>query len=239
MFDHILRQDEKSEGLKDYPPQVLQAHEDFAYGILAPTHSVVVVVVVVVVVYGSHVQERILRSQRIKKTVVSIWGEYSDVLLVLTHENSFENEEEHYSFRGIVVFASHPQCLFYQPRDGPVAMRQDKTLKVAFQIADDTIQFNEDYYRSQKWRRAISESMKAHYLQAAGLALADKAPELLSLQEPIVDLQTQANDAGGNSRRGFGKRDSFFNPRPRSSPGQSKPRNQQTQKSGCPSRIVI
>jgi len=31
--------------------------------------------------------------------------------------------------------------------------------------------------------------MKAHYLQAAGLALAEKAPEVLSLQEPIVDLQ--------------------------------------------------
>lgn len=41
--------------------------------------------------------------------------------------------------------------------------------------------------------------MKAHYLQAAGLALVDKAPELLSLQEPIVDLQAQANDPGGNS----------------------------------------
>ncbi len=45
--------------------------------------------------------------------------------------------------------------------------------------------------------------MKAHYLQAAGLALAEKAPELLSLQEPIVDLQAQANNPGGNSRRDF------------------------------------
>lgn len=73
VFDHILRQDERSEGLKDYPPQVLQAHEDFAYDILASTHSVVVVV------YGSHVQGRTLRSQKIKTTVVPLWGEYSGV----------------------------------------------------------------------------------------------------------------------------------------------------------------
>jgi hypothetical protein len=58
--------------------------------------------------------------------------------------------------------------------------------------------------------------MKAHYLQAAGLAFAGKAPELLSLQEPIVDLQAQANDPNGNSRRDFGKWDSFFSPRPHS-----------------------
>jgi hypothetical protein len=65
------------------------------------------------------------------------------------YENSFENEEEHYRFRSIVVFASHPQCLFYQPRDSPVAKRQDKTLKVGFQVVDHAIQFDEDYYRSQ------------------------------------------------------------------------------------------
>ena len=119
-------------------------------------------------------------------------------------------------------------------------------LKVAFQIADHTIQFDEDYYRSQKWRRAISESMKAHYSQAAGLALADKALELLSLQEPIVDLQAQANDPGGNSRRDFGNGIPSSIPDrivmtlyASSSPRQSKLRNQQTQKSGCPSRIVI
>lgn len=210
MFDHIFRQDEKSEGLKNYPPQVLQAHEDFAYDILASTHSVVVVI------YGSHVQERILRSWKIKKTVVPLWGEYSDVLLVLIHESSFENEEKHYRFRSIVVLASHPQYLFYQPKDGSIAKRQDKTLKAAFRIADHTIQFDEDYYRSQKWRDAISELMKAHYLQPTGLAVADRAPELLSLKEPIVDLQEQANDPGGNSRRDFGKWASFFNPRPHS-----------------------
>lgn len=169
------------------------------YDVLASTDSVVVVV------YSSRVQERILRSQKIKKTVVPIWGEHSDILLALIYENILENEEEHYRFRSIVVFVSYPQCLFYQPRDGPVTKRQDKTLKVGLQFADHTIQFDEDYYRSKKRRRAISKSMKAHYLQAAGSALADKATELLSLQEWIVDLQAQANDPGGNSRRDFGK----------------------------------
>lgn len=85
-------------------------------------------------------------------SLLPLWGEYHGLFLGLLHETNFSNKQDGYRFRKVILFASHPQHLFYEKKQSDTLTRQDLTLKAAVSMADPTIQFDPEYHQLRKWR---------------------------------------------------------------------------------------
>lgn len=149
IFDHIHRRDPQSHGLKKYPEPVLAAHEDRTRRIMASSAAKVEVM------YGRVVQKRILQTMRC--TLLPLWGRLNGVFLVLVHENNFDNQNKNFKYRKVILFATHPQHMFYERRGSLVAIRHDLTFEVACLIASRKIQVDAQYYEKMQvakiWRK--------------------------------------------------------------------------------------
>jgi hypothetical protein len=73
------------------------------------------------------------------------------MFLVLIHESNFDNKDEEYRFRNILMFATHPQRLFYEPKGSQVTLQQDMIFQVASLITDVGCDIDPEYYRLKKW----------------------------------------------------------------------------------------
>jgi hypothetical protein len=67
IYDHLHRWSKKSEGLENYPENVVECHEQFTQKIMESSHAKVEVV------YGRQVQARVLHSGP-KITAIPLWG---------------------------------------------------------------------------------------------------------------------------------------------------------------------
>lgn len=67
--DHRLRRDEKSEGLQEYPEEIIQCHEVFVRSVRACSEASVGVV------HGLPVRERMMRQKSCDRAVLPLWGE--------------------------------------------------------------------------------------------------------------------------------------------------------------------
>jgi hypothetical protein len=123
IFDHLLRRDEKSEGLQMYPEDIVQCHEAFIQKVQESMEAKVEVV------YGTPVKERMLQKQAYKLDLLPLWGEYEDIYIALDRESNYSNAQQGHRYRRIIVFVTHPQRFFY-PKQGECT-RQDKLLAVA------------------------------------------------------------------------------------------------------------
>ncbi|KAL8718671.1 MAG: hypothetical protein Q9225_004224 [Loekoesia sp. 1 TL-2023] len=202
IFDHIHRRDPKSQGLKTYPEAVLAAHEDRTRRIMASSAAKVEVV------YGRVVQNRILQTMRC--TILPLWGWLNGISLVLVYENNFDNQDEKYKYRRVILFATHPQHMFYEQRGSPVAIRQDLTFEVASLISSRKIKVDAQYYQSKKWYGKIpSVSQSAH----------TKARELLSLLDIEITVEKQNYEiepVENTADLHQGEWEKFFNQKPHS-----------------------
>ncbi|KAK5452775.1 hypothetical protein LTS15_006923 [Exophiala xenobiotica] len=85
-------------------------------------------------------------------TILPLWGALSDVFLFLVHESNFSNQDETYRYRRAILFACHPQRLFYEPVGSDIARLQDSITSTATEIAKDGTPCTKDYFLEKKWR---------------------------------------------------------------------------------------
>ena len=132
IYDHLHRRSKKSEGLENYPENVVECHEQFTQKIMESLHAKVEVV------YGRQVQARVLHSG-LKITAIPLWGGFANIILYFVHEDNFENKQPGHRFRKGLLFATNPQRVFYECEGGEIAVRQDRILEAVVRIADATI----------------------------------------------------------------------------------------------------
>ena len=148
IYDHLLRRDENSEGLKTYPEEVKECHEAYVQKVRESMEAKVEVV------YGIPVKKRMLRKQAFKFDSLRLWGEYDDICIFLDRESNYSNAQQGHQYRRVIIFAIHPQRFFYS-REGESA-RQDKFLTVATKISG--VNSIERYYEDQKWKAIVPPS---------------------------------------------------------------------------------
>src|SRR5215469_2475611 len=180
IFDHLHRRSAKSEGLKDYPEQVLHAHEEFTRQIMASSASKVDIV------YGKKIQLRMIESYQIE--ILPLWGRFEGIFLGLVPESCFHNQERDYRYRKIILFAAHPQYIFYQKDGNATLRRQDLVIEAAVLMADPTMTFNHSYYQSGAFR----VNQPSIYERARQKIL--KTNILGSVQDPTYDSDDDETD---------------------------------------------
>ena len=135
-------------------------------------------------IYGRIVQRRILQTMTC--CVLPLWGRFSGILLVLVHENNFNNAEKAFMYRKVMLFVTHPQRMFYEQKGSSVAVRQDLTFEAAYYITDLKVSVNTEYYPSKKWYSKVPTVYQRAKMKAKNLI------QELSLQ----DVETALEDHG-------------------------------------------
>jgi hypothetical protein len=141
IYDHLLRRDENS-GLETYPEAFKECHEAYVQKVRESMEAKVEVV------YGTKVKKRMLQKQAFKFDPLRLWGEYEDICIFLDCESNYSNAQQEHQYRRVIIFAIHPQRLFYSPEEEPA--RQDKFLTVATKISG--VNSIERYYEDKKWK---------------------------------------------------------------------------------------
>ena len=129
IYDQLHRRDQKSEGIQHYPQNVLDCHDEFTRRVTESSEAKVEVV------YGTPVEQYLRRQFRGTSTTLPLWGPYDGISITLVHEEAFRNQQQEFKFRKILLFARHPNRMFYAPRGGEEAATQDKILSVASQMS--------------------------------------------------------------------------------------------------------
>ena len=150
IYDHLHRRHQTSEGLEDYPQAVLLAHETFTHGIEGSSEAKVEVV------YGAKVQKRLLRRPDARYAILPLWGDCKGILLFLAYESNYENANIRYNFRRAILFAAHPQRMFYTPRGAPEAIQQDRIVAAAIRMAGEDTPIIEDYHQNRRFNTFTS-----------------------------------------------------------------------------------
>lgn len=145
IFDHLHRRSSNSEGLKVYPNSILECHETFTRQNLETLEAKVIII------YGSKLQQRILGNANLLSTVLPLWGWLKDVSLLLDHEVNYKNADPRFKLGRVLLFAVHPQRLFYEPRNSATTARQDQITPAAAQIVSGEINCVEGYYTNKIW----------------------------------------------------------------------------------------
>ena len=158
LFDHLHRQSTKSEGLQTYPEAVVNAHEDFTHLIMGSSAAKVEIV------YGRHVQNRILETM--KCSLLPLWGRFKGIFLALVHECNFHNADDRFRFRKVILFATHPQRFFTEPKGSAIAIRQDLIIEIAHCLGALEVDIDPKYYRSQNWRSKVPSVYELAKLKA-------------------------------------------------------------------------
>ncbi|KAL8745041.1 MAG: hypothetical protein Q9190_002790 [Brigantiaea leucoxantha] len=203
LFDHLHRRDSESEGLKTYPQDVIRAHEDFTWYLMAFSAAKVEIV------YGRVVQERILK--KMECTVLPLWARFSGVLLILIHESNFDNAERQYKYRKIMLFVAHPHRMFYEQRGSLTTIRQDLTFEVASLITSLEISVDTEYYQSKKWYSNMPNASKRALQKAQELT---QYSSLQDVESCVEDQKTELKDTRMKSDTLDGEWCLFFTDKP-------------------------
>src|SRR5436305_9021364 len=59
-------------------------------------------------------------------TILPLWDWLEGVFLFLDHESNYENADTMFRLRRVLLFAVHPQRVFYEPRGSATLTREDK-----------------------------------------------------------------------------------------------------------------
>ncbi|KAI9714534.1 MAG: hypothetical protein M1820_000495 [Bogoriella megaspora] len=154
-MDYIHRRDQSSEGIPEYPDEVLAVHETCTTHLWASSTSKVMVV------YGKKVRSRMLAKAADEYSLLPLWGQFTGINLVLAHESNYKNADPKYRFRRAILFASHPQHLFYQKLGSDVLRAQDKILLAATQMAASrSIISDPMYFEQKKFLKHLPNNLK-------------------------------------------------------------------------------
>ena len=187
LFDYLHRRSVKSEGFDQYPQAVISAHEEFTHQIMASSAAKVEVV------YGHAVQKRILQTTTCY--VLPLWDSFSGILPVLVYKNNFNNAEEGLMFRKVIVFATHPQRMFYEREGSSVAVRQDLTFEAASCIADLKVNMDLKCYESKRWFSKVPTVYQLAQMKAKDLT------QNLSLQDVENTLKNREPEPKAMAKR--------------------------------------
>ena len=55
--------------------------------------------------------------------ILPLWGHFGRILLDLVYESNFNNAEKTFTYRKFMLFATHPQRMFYEPKGSLAAVR--------------------------------------------------------------------------------------------------------------------
>ncbi|KIM98509.1 hypothetical protein OIDMADRAFT_56866 [Oidiodendron maius Zn] len=166
VYDHIHRRDTGSNGIQEYPAQVLRQHERFTRDIAESSWAKVEII------YGVKAQTRFLQTHEVD--VVILWGEYKGLKLVLVHETNYRNQDERYKIRRIVLMASHPQHIFYHSCSSYITKQQEMIIRAAALMVNNAVPFVENYFLEKKWHSHILSVAQQMELRAFGQILAKK-----------------------------------------------------------------
>ena len=153
LYDQIHRRDTTSEGSENYPETVRVAHAKWTQRIWESSEAKVEVV------YGEKCFKSLI--SKVKFTTLPLWGQYAGIILHLIHEENFQNAQEGYKYRKVVMFAHHPQHLFYASAAHPTLIHQEKILTIAAAIAG--VQHHKDYYANRMFLRKWPEFHQRHF----------------------------------------------------------------------------
>ena len=157
IYDQVHRRDDTSHGSTRYPLFVRQAHQEWTGQISESSEAKVEVV------YGLKAARAIMTDRNLKTTPLPLWGEYSGIILILLHETNFQNAQQEYKFRRIMVFAYHPQRLFHDHINCRYVVHQEKTLALA--AAMTGVRHLPNYYKNKLWL-IVRPSFKQRHLEA-------------------------------------------------------------------------
>ena len=94
IFDYIHRRNANSEGIINYAKTIIVIHDDRTTALFAAKDD------------GRTVQKRIL--QIMKCTILPLCHRFDRISLVFIHENNFDDANEGYKHRKVILFAAHP-----------------------------------------------------------------------------------------------------------------------------------
>ena len=112
------------------------------------------------VVYGQKAQRAIMCSPEFKLTALPLWNEYAGIIIHFIHELGFPNAQESYMFRRAIVFAHHPQRLFYDKTDSLFVMHQERSIAAAASMV--RVKHIQNYYRHKLWSKFGLSTHKRH-----------------------------------------------------------------------------
>jgi hypothetical protein len=146
IYDHLHRRCAQSRGLEEYPGLVLQTHENFTYRVMESSAAKVEII------YGKQMETRLIRDPNMHLSFLPLWADYTGIVLCLVHEDStcFSFHDANYHLRKILLFAVHPQRLFYRSKGDRELIRQDKILEVAVLMVDPATARDPHYYQEKK-----------------------------------------------------------------------------------------
>jgi hypothetical protein len=145
LYDQIHRRDHESHGYTRYPPRVRAAHSSFSQELFETSRAKVEVV------YGKIAGRAIMENPLIKKTVVTLWGEYSSINFIIVHEKSCRNAQPDFLYRKLLILAYHPQRLFYEQLGSKYLQRQEYSIAAAAAIA--RVHHIPGYYSYKMWTK--------------------------------------------------------------------------------------
>jgi hypothetical protein len=111
-------------------------------------------------VYGQKAFKAIITDPNIKTTPLPLWGEFSGVLIHIVHKESFRNAQAGFKYRKIVIFAHHPQHLFWARRGDSRLIHQDKIPTVAAAITG--VRHTRNYYTDRLFPRKWPSAQRRH-----------------------------------------------------------------------------
>lgn len=84
VFDHMHRRSERSRGLAEYSPPVVQCHETFARHIYESSQAKVVMI------YGKKLQDRFMSNPNYDLTLLPLWDTLEGHFIALDHEKNYK-----------------------------------------------------------------------------------------------------------------------------------------------------
>ena len=154
IFDHLHRRFARSEGLKEYPRSIIERHETFIRRICESIEAKVVILLRLQVTTSGFLGMPTSNSSFCAFGIGSKAYFFS-----LDHESNYENANTMFRLRRVLLFAVHPQRIFYEPRGSATLTRQDKITLAAVQMAGGVINCTPDYYASKRWQKLISRTL--------------------------------------------------------------------------------
>lgn len=201
LYDHLFRR-EATDGLRYYPPNILDVHERFTWELRDNMRAIVDVC------WGKCVKERMKAKLRLSQ--LPLWGKYKGVDLWLEWKHH-QDLSKAYLVR-FVLFVIHPEAMVYANRSTQGKL-QDLHLSVAALLGNITIDthFYETNHRRGTYGRLtkvdwvqqkrLNEEARAHVFSCKtvpttkALICQSRAVDLATVPIPLLSIKESMADA--------------------------------------------
>ncbi len=143
IFDHMRCRSERSRELVKYSPPVVQCHEAFARQIYESSQAKIVTM------YERKLQDRFMSNPNYDLTLLPLWNTLEDYFIALDHEKNYKNGDERFRMRRVLVFAAHPQRLFYEPVESELSKRQDVITLIVTRMTATDFECQDQYFANK------------------------------------------------------------------------------------------